>query len=278
MRSKSSLAAGTLRVFFLGIFLVFTIFPLYWITITSFKPKKDIFTVPSQYWIPNFTLDNYRNIFKISHFHVYIANSLLVSALAGLVVLVISILSGYVLSRYQFRGKNQILLAFFITQMVPFFIALVPLYSLMTNLHLTNKLISLVIVYTVMMIPFSTIMLKGFFERIPSSLEEAAIIDGCTRLQALRRVIIPVMLPGISATFIFTFVQCWNELFLSVMFIDKETSKTIPVAMNSFITKYDIDWGAMSAATVLSVLPTFILFAIAQRFIVEGLTEGSVKG
>ncbi|MFK4997105.1 carbohydrate ABC transporter permease [Bacillus sp. N9] len=162
--------------------------------------------------------------------------------------------------------------------MIPIFIALAPLYALMSKLHLLNKLPSLLLIYTVMMIPFCTIMMKGFFERIPSSLEEAAMIDGCNKFQALFRVIIPVMLPGIAATFIFAFVQCWNELFLAIMFIDTESAKTIPVAMNSFITKFDIDWGAMSAATVISVIPTLVLFSFFQKYIVEGATQGSVKG
>jgi multiple sugar transport system permease protein len=225
-------------------FLVFTIFPLYWIFITSLKPRKDMFTVPLQYWPEHFTLENYTNIFKVANFDVYIFNSLIVSTVSGFFSLIIAMLSGYVLARFRFKGKNQIIFAFFITQMIPLFIALAPLYLLMSKLHLLNRLPSLMLIYTVMMIPFCTIIMKSFFERIPSSLEEAAMIDGCSRIGALLKVVIvPVMLPGIAATFIFTFVQCWNELFLAIMFIDVENAKTIPVAMNSFITKFDIDWG-----------------------------------
>ncbi|MDB4867228.1 MAG: binding-protein-dependent transport system inner rane component, partial [Cohnella sp.] len=171
-----------------------------------------------------------------------------------------------------------VMLGFFLTQMLPGFVALAPLYLLMTKLGLINTRISLILMYTVGLIPFSTILLKGFFERIPSSLEEAAMIDGCSRMSALIRVIMPVMLNGIAATFIFAFVQNWNELFMAVMFIDDESLKTLPVAMNSFVMKFDVDWGSMSAGTVLSVIPTVVLFAIAQRFIVEGLTQGAVKG
>jgi multiple sugar transport system permease protein len=266
------------KILFLGLFLVFTIFPLYWIFITSLKPKKDMFTFPIQYWPENLTFDNYINIFKISEFNVYIFNSLILSYVAATFSLIIAMLSGYVLARFNFKAKSQVIFAFFITQMIPLFIALAPLYLLMSKLHLLNRLPSLMLMYTVMMIPFCTVILKSFFERIPSSLEEAAMIDGCSRLSALVKVIIPVMLPGIAATFIFAFVQTWNELFLAVMFIDKESAKTIPVAMNSFITKFDIDWGAMSAATVLSVIPTLLLFAFAQKYIVEGMTQGSIKG
>jgi len=267
-----------LKVVFLSLFLVFTVFPLYWIFITSLKPSQEMFTFPIRYWPETITLDNYINIFKISNFNIYITNSLILSIVAGFCSLIIATLSGYVLARFEFKGKTQVIMAFFITQMIPIFIGLAPLYLLMSKLELLNKLPSLMLMYTVMMVPFCTVIMKGFFERIPPSLEEAAMIDGCSRMAALFKVIIPVMLPGIAATFIFAFVQCWNELFLAIMFIDKEEAKTIPVAMNSFITKFDIDWGSMSAATVLSVIPTLILFAFAQKYIVEGMTQGSVKG
>jgi multiple sugar transport system permease protein len=170
------------------------------------------------------------------------------------------------------------MLGFFATQMLPGFVSLAPLYMMMSSMHLLNHRIALILMYTVILIPFSTIMLRGFFQRIPSNLEEAAMIDGCSQLSALVRVIIPVMMPGISSMFIFAFVQNWNELFLAVMFIDNESMKTLPVAMNSFVLKFNVDWGSMSAGTVLSVLPTVLLFAVAQRFIVEGLTQGAVKG
>jgi multiple sugar transport system permease protein len=268
----------SLKVIFLTVHLLLMVFPLYWIVITSLKPQKEIFTFPIKYWPDTFTLDNYLNIFKISKFHIYIVNSLVISIVAASIVIVIAVLSAYVMARYQFRGHRQIMLAFFVTQMLPGFIALAPLYLIMSQMNLINNRLSLVIMYTVMLIPFSTIMLRGFFQRIPTSLEEAAMIDGCSRLSALVRVIIPVMLPGIASTFIFAFVQNWNELFLAVMFIDNEALKTLPVAMNSFILKFDVDWGAMSAGTVLSVIPTIILFAMAQRFIVEGLTQGAEKG
>ncbi|NIK66783.1 MULTISPECIES: carbohydrate ABC transporter permease [unclassified Paenibacillus] len=267
-----------LKTLYLAAFFLIMVFPLYWIVITSLKPKKEIFSLPIRYWPERFTFENYANIFKVSKFHVYIGNSLLISVIAALIVICIATLSGYVMARFQFRGHKQIMMAFFLTQMLPGFISLAPLYLLMSDMNLINNRFSLVLAYTVMLIPFSTIMLRGFFQRIPSSLEEAAMIDGCSRLTALIRVIIPVMLPGIASTFIFAFVQNWNELFMAVMFIDDENLKTLPVAMNSFVMKFDVDWGSMSAGTVLSVIPTVVLFAFAQRYIVEGLTQGAEKG
>lgn len=274
---KSKLMTG-LKVAFLTLHLLVMVFPLYWILITSFKPQKEIFVYPLQYWPKNWTLQNFVDIFRISKFHIYIGNSLLISILAAVIVLMVAILSAYVLARFRFRGHRQIMLVFFLTQMLPGFISLAPLYLLMSNMGLINNRISLVLMYTVGLIPFTTIMLRGFFQRIPGSLEEAAMIDGCSRMTALYRVILPLMLPGLASTFIFAFVQNWNELFLAVMFIDSEALKTLPVAMNSFILKFDVNWGAMSAGAVLSVLPTVLLFAVAQRFIVEGLTQGAEKG
>ncbi|GGD97064.1 carbohydrate ABC transporter permease [Paenibacillus nasutitermitis] len=266
------------KVIPMTLYFIVMVFPLYWIVITSLKPQKEIFSFPLKYWPTNLTFQNYINIIKISKFHIYIGNSLLVSLSAAAIVVCIAVLSAYVLARFKFRSHRHVMLGFFLTQMLPGFVALAPLYLLMTKLGLVNTRISLVLMYTVGLIPFSTILLKGFFERIPSSLEEAAMIDGCSRMSALIRVIMPVMLNGIAATFIFAFVQNWNELFMAVMFIDNESLKTLPVAMNSFVMKFDVDWGAMSAGTVLSVIPTIALFAIAQRFIVEGLTQGAVKG
>jgi len=274
---KTRVLAGIKGVY-LALHLVVMLFPLYWIIVTSLKPKADIFSVPIRYWPERVSLENYVNIFKISEFHVYIANGLIVSITAAAVVLLIATLSAYVLARFNFRGHKQVMLAFLMTQMLPGFIALGPLYLMMSQMDLLNTRFSLILMYTVGLIPFSTIMLRGFFMRIPSSLEEAAMIDGCSRFAALFRIIIPLMLPGIAATFIFAFVQNWNELFLAVLFIDNDALKTLPVAMNSFVMKFDVDWGAMSAGTVLSVLPTVVLFGFAQRFIVQGLTQGAEKG
>lgn len=266
------------KIIALFIYLIFSIFPFYWILITSFKPKQDIFTIPIQYWPTNFTLDNYVEIFRISKFGKYFFNSLTVALVGSAATLIIGILGGYVLARFKFRGKNRILMLYLFTQMIPGFIVLAPLYVMMAKFQLINKLAGLMVLYTAMLIPYCTITLRGFFQRIPDSLEEAAMVDGCGRIHSLIRVILPVMLSGIAATFIFLFVQCWNELFLAVMFIDAESKKTIPVALNSFIMKYDINWGALAAGTVVSIIPTIILFAFIQKYITGGMTQGAVKG
>lgn len=266
------------RVIGLTVWMLITLFPLYWILLTSFKPASQIAEYPVRYWPREFSLENYTGLFQKAQFGSYLFNSVIVSAAAAAVATLIALLSGYVLSRFQFRGKGAVMLAFLVTQMIPAFIALGPLYQMFTRLGLVDSRFGLALVYTAMTIPFSSIMLRGFFDNVPDSLEEAAMVDGCSRFTALWRVIVPVMTPGIIATYIFNFVNCWNELFLSVTLINTDNRKTIPTALNGFISSFNIEWGPMSAAAVLTILPTMVLFAFASRWIVAGLTQGATKG
>ncbi|MCZ4609014.1 carbohydrate ABC transporter permease [Streptomyces sp. Lzd4kr] len=278
MIGKESTAGRVVKFAFLGVWLLFTVFPLYWITVTSLKAPGDIFQFPLAYWPERFSLENYSGLFGTADFGTYLTNSLIVSTVAGATATAISMLSAYVLARFEFRTKSALLMAALVTQMIPSFIALGPLYLLMTDLQLVDNRFGLILVYIAVCIPFCTVMLRGFFENIPDALEEAAMIDGLSRFSALFRVLLPVMRPGIIAAFIFNFVNCWNELFLSVTLMNSDTNKTVPTALNGFISSFNIDWGSMSAAAVLTILPTMLLFAFASRHIVQGLTSGAVKG
>lgn len=267
----------TLRVAALAMFFIVVVGPILWILLTSLKDKQSIYVFPVQY-LPNpVTLDNYYEVFRISNFGRYFLNSLIVSVTGSVLALVIAIMGGYVMARFNFKGRSGLMLAFLITQMIPMFVILAPLYELMGKLNLINNLASLMLAYMAMMIPYCTITLRGFFQRIPTALEEAAMIDGCSRLKSLVLVILPVMATGITSTFLFAFVQCWNEIFLAVMFIDSEILKTIPVAINAFIMKYDINWGALTAGMVISIIPTMMVFAYLQKYIAGGLVSGAVK-
>jgi multiple sugar transport system permease protein len=275
---RETMPARVARVAFLGLWLVITVFPLYWITVTSFKTPGAIFSYPLTYWPQEFSLENYVGLFQKAQFGTYIGNSLLVATVAATVATLISMLSAYVLARFEFRTKGALMMAFLVTQMIPAFIALGPLYLMMVQLKLVDNKIGLILIYIAVCIPFCTIMLRGFFANVPDALEEAAMIDGLSRFGALFRVIVPVMKPGIVAAFIFNFVNCWNELFLSVTLMNRDENKTIPTALNGFISSFNIDWGSMSAAAVLTIVPTMVLFAFASRYIVQGLTAGAVKG
>jgi multiple sugar transport system permease protein len=278
MINRASLLGRAGKIIFLGLCLIATVFPLYWIVITSLKEPGAIYSLPLDYWPRQLSLENYIGLFTKSDFGQYMVNSLVVALAAASVATLISLLSAYVLARFQFAGRGAVLGAFLVTQMIPGFIALGPLYLMMTDFGLVDSKTGLILIYIAICIPFCTIMLRGFFENVPDALEEAAMIDGCSRLGALFRVLVPVMLPGVAASFIFNFVNCWNELFLSVTLMNSDANKTIPTALAGFISSFNIDWGAMSAAAVLTVVPTLAIFAFASKFIVQGLTAGSVKG
>ena len=278
MKRREPFPLVALRVIGLTLWMIITMFPLYWVIVTSLKNPGAIAAYPVEYLPKAPTLDNYTSLFEQSDFGQNMVNSLLVSFAAASVATAIATLSAYVLSRFQFSGRGAVMLAFLATQMIPAFIALGPLYQFLVSLNLVDSRGGLALVYVAMCIPFSSVMLKGFFDNVPDSLEEAAMVDGCTRLTALGRIIIPVMGPGLIATFIFNFVNCWNELFLSVTLINSGEKRTIPTALNGFITSFNIEWGPLSAAAVLTVLPTMVLFGIASRWIVSGLTAGATKG
>jgi multiple sugar transport system permease protein len=162
--------------------------------------------------------------------------------------------------------------------MVPSFILMAPLFFTLSKLRLTNDRVVLAVVYAATTIAFGAIMAKSFFDHIPASIEEAALIDGCDPVNALFRVILPISLPGLVAIFSFAFVNIWNELFLAVMLISSDRKMTVPVALNSFISKAGVSWDIMSAGIVVALIPTMVIFAIGQKYIVAGLTEGGVKG
>lgn len=257
--------------------LTVVLFPFYWILNTSFKTVKDSVSVPIQYYPRAFTFQNYLEVWRLTPYPYYFGNSLIVSIATGFFTVVCAIFGGYSLSRFMFRGKNLTLLAFLVTQMVPCLVMIVPLFVIFNQMKLINHLLGLIIPYTITAIPFCTMMLMSFFKQVPASLEEAAMIDGCGRLHALFRVILPVMVPGIIATFVFAFIGAWNELFFAIMFIHSEKLKTIPAGISLFIQKVDINWAMMTAGAMIAMLPVILLFVVIQKHLVQGLSAGAVK-
>ncbi len=278
MINQTTVTGRIAKVTFLGMWLIITLFPLYWIVVTALKSPGAINAYPLQYWPKAISFENFTGLFGEANFGIYMLNSLIAATVTAAVVTLISLLSGYIIARFVFRGRGAVMSAFLVTQMIPAFIALGPLYTMMTYFGLVDSRGGLIVVYIAMLIPFSTIMLRGFFENVPDALEEAAMIDGCSRLTALFRILVPVMFPGIAAAFVFNFVNSWNELFLSVTLMNSDSNKTIPAALNGFVTSYNIEWGPLSSAAVLTIVPTLIMFAFASKYIVQGLTAGAVKG
>ena len=274
-----AISYNVFRVFILILFLLFAILPLFWIFITSIKTGEELYSIPLVYWPKNPTFDAYTRLFTYSNFKQYFINSMSVTLSSSLVAMVLSVMGGFALSRFRqkkLKGWTELLLYF--TQTVPSFMIMLPLFMFFSKLKLVDNLPVLASIYVATVIAFSTLMSRSFFDRIPVSLEEAAKIDGCNMLQSIVYVVLPLTLPGIAAIFCFAFVNIWNELFLAVMLKNKSSKYTVPVALNSFISKAGVSWDLMSAGIVVSLLPTMVIFGIGQKYIVAGLTEGGVKG
>ncbi len=267
-----------LQVTGLCAFFLFAVFPVYWMVVTSITPEKDLFVWPLKYFPSAPTLEHYAAAFLRTDIPRFFTNSIMVASLASACTLTVSVMGGYALARYRFRGRKVTLLMFLATQMMPVVVLIVPLFIIFRMLGLLNTLYSLMIVYTVLNIPFCTLMMQGFFAGVPSELEEAAMVDGCNRMGAILRVAVPLTRPGLIATFLFAFIGAWNELLFAVMFLNSESTFTLPVGLYNFISKYDIHWGRMMAGATLALLPALAVFAFVQRYMVRGLALGAVKG
>jgi multiple sugar transport system permease protein len=268
---------GIGRFLILACFLVAVLAPIYWLFITSLKDQKDIATLNIQYWPSHVTFKNYIRLLQFSKFPVYMLNSVLISLASALVVLVISITGGYALARYKFKMKRVTIIGVLVSQMIPLTLVLVPMLLIFSGLGVYDSLFSLVVLYIIFNTPFCVITMQSFFMNVSASIEEAAMIDGCSRLQVLLRILMPIMLPAIIAVLIFAFIGAWNDLLGGVMLINSELKKTIPVGLSGYVGQFSINWGEMSAGGVIALIPSALLFVIAQKYIIAGLTEGGVK-
>lgn len=259
-------------------YVLFALFPLYWLLKIAITPDKLIYTQGTALWPATVTLDNFRSVIFASDFMVYFKNSVIVSLASAAITTVIAAAAGYAFSRFRFRGKSLVVVVLLITQMFPLLMIIAPIYKIVAGLGLLNTLSSLIIVYTAFNIPFATFLMQSFFDGIPRDLDEAAMIDGCTRLQALRKVILPLTLPGLAATLGFIFTAAWSELLFALMLINSNDSMTFPVGLLTFVSKFSVDWGQMMAAGVLALVPSCLFFIFIQRYLVQGLTAGAVKG
>lgn len=272
-RGRSILIGGGLSVF-----LLWTVFPLYWMAATSITPETELFVWPLRYFPSTPILEHYADVLLRTHIPRYFANSLTVSLSAAAATLAVAIPGGYALARYRFGGRKPTVLAFLATQMTPMVVLIVPLFIVFRTLNLIDTSYSLIIVYTVLNVPFCSMMMQGFFAGIPSELEEAAQVDGGTRLDAILRVAVPLARSGLIATFLFAFIGAWNELLFAIMFLNSDETFTLPVGLYTFISKYDVHWGRMMAGATIALAPALAVFGVVQRYMVSGLVSGAIKG
>jgi multiple sugar transport system permease protein len=260
-------------------FAVFCVFPFLWMLVTSLKPTDQIRTSTPSFFIDNPTISHFENVLVNTQFITFFINSLIVAITTTIISMLVSIFAGYALSRFQrFKGIKMVNVTMLLSQMIPGVLLLIPLYILMQRLGLLDTYAAMILAYTTFMVPLCTFMLKGFIDSIPYELEEAAEIDGCSRLRIIYQIILPISIPSLVATALFAFVNAWNEFMFGYVFINDEAHRTLTPGITLFKGLYTTDWGSIMSASVLAVLPVVILFIYLQKFLIEGMTAGSVKG
>lgn len=260
------------------LFAIFTIFPFYWMLCTALKEESTIMELPIRYWPKELTLDNFQRILTSMGFDRYFLNSLFVSVITTILIMVVAIWGGFALSRYNFRGKKFTFMLLLVTQMLPGVVILIPLFTIFNNLGLINNLWSLIIVNTTVNLPFCMIMMKGFFSGIPSTLEEAAQIDGCSIWKAIFRVVLPAVMPGVVSSGCFAFVNAWNEFVYALNFINDSNKFTLPVGLSMMKGEFTVDYGGLAAGVIVALIPVLLIFCYIQKYLVQGLSAGAVKG
>ena len=261
----------------LALLLVFAIFPFYWAVVASFTPESVLFQSPSLFPRAG-TLEHYRALFSERDFWVPIRNSLVVAGSTTILCVSVGAFAAYALARLDFPGKRPMLAFILAVTMFPQIAIVSPLYLLLRKVHLINSYPGLVLPYVTFAMPLAVWMLVGFFKQLPRELEEAALVDGASRWQALVKIILPLAGPGLATTAILTFLYCWNEFLFALSFTLGPERQTVPVAIALFRGQYQIPWGQILAAAIVATLPVAVVILAFQRRIVQGLTAGAVKG
>ena len=260
--------------------LLATLAPVYWMITISFKREVDQFALPPKWFVFTPTLEHYADAFINRSFGQYLFNSLFVAVASTICALVIGTLAAYALARFRLPWNLDRKLALWVlsTRMFPAIVTAVPLFLIMRALWLVNTRLSLIVVYTALNLPFVVWMMRGFFAEVPRDLEEAAMVDGDSRMGAFWRVVLPLVAPGLAATAVFCLIVSWNEFLFALVLTQTDDAMTLPVGIAGRVTQYGIKWGAMSAAAVVAMVPILVFALSVQRYLVRGLSLGAVKG
>ena len=279
MRQSARSNAGPLaRLLVLTPLLVFVIFPFYWIVITSLKTTSQISQRESIFWPQPASTEQYTSLLQDTPFLTWLLNSVFVAAMSTIVSVALASLAAYALSRLRFRGASLLTTLLLITYLLPGTLLFIPLYQTLTNIGVINSHTALILTYPTFLLPFATWVLMGYFRSIPVELEEAARIDGASRLYIFWRITLPLAAPAILSVTLFAFTNAWNEFLFAFVFITSESLRTLPIGLQSLVVGDILPWGKLMATSLLTAIPVAILYVYAQRFLAEGLTVGAVKG
>ncbi|MFJ6834861.1 carbohydrate ABC transporter permease [Streptomyces sp. NPDC091209] len=259
--------------------LVFVVagFPVYWMLNTAIKPAKDAIDPDPSLFPTGFTLDNFRRALNIADFWGPVGRSLIVSLSVVVIGIVVGMLAALAISRFAFRGRKAVIVGILAVQMVPLVAMIIPIFLLLNDLGQYDKLSGLIITYLTFILPFTVWTLRGFIVNIPKELEEAAMVDGCSRTGAFIRVVFPLLAPGMVATSVYAFIQAWNEYLYALMLLSQQ-NQTATVWLGNFTTKHGTEYAPMMAGSTMMAVPIVVLFLLVQRKMAAGLTAGAVKG
>jgi len=276
---RLSALPNRIRVYgLLAVYVLVVSFPFYYMVLTSLRAQKDVYNKEAMLTPVNLILDNYGIVLGSTNLPIWLTNSVVVGVVSSAIALVIGTFAAYSLARLRFFGSSTLARSVLFMYLIPSSLLFIPLFLIINSIGLRNSLWALILTYLTFNVPFCTWMLLGYFRTIPIELEDAARIDGCSRMGVLGRIILPLSAPGLVTAFIFSFTNSWNEFLYAAVMTNRSDLRTIPVGLYSFQIADILLWGQLMAAAIIATAPVLILYMLVQRFVVQGLTAGSVKG
>jgi multiple sugar transport system permease protein len=276
-RSTTRLIRRLILVGGLGIFAIWTGLPLYWIVVTSIKPNLLIYREP-QLFPSQVTLDHFAFVLGQTPFLLYVRNSVSVTLVTTLLAMIVGTLSAYAIVRLTFLGRKWVARSVVVTYLVPSSLLFIPMFQVIYSIGLIDNIVGLMLTYLTFTVPFATWMMIAYFRNIPAELDDAALVDGCSRLQALVWIMVPIALPALAVVGLFAFTLSWNEFLYALVFIGSDSQKTLTVGLIGLVRGDTFPWGPMMAASLLGALPPTLVYLVSQRWVVSGLAAGGVKG
>lgn len=279
IRNKKTESVKTVLTYvFLIVMVIISVFPIIWMIDSSLKGTSEIYSSPPTFTIHKVTLENYIRVLFDSGIPRAFLNSVIVSLTATATTLVLGCLAGYGFSRYRFKGRKMLYVGLLYGQMMPAVVLIIPVYLVFSKIGLIDSYFSLILPDVAITVPLATLMLKSFFDGVPVELEDAARIDGATKIGILWKIIIPIAKPGLVSVAIYTFLSTWEEFIFALNLTNSASIRTLPIAINMFKGEFVIDWGAIMASGAVISLPVILLFVLCNKVFVKGLSEGGVKG